>query len=354
MTIPILVVDDVENNRMALKMRLALAGYEDVAEAENGRQALEILREGAFGLVLLDVMMPDVDGYTVLSEMKSDTQLRDIPVIMVSALDDLNSVIRCIELGAADYLTKPFNPTLLKARIDNCAEKIALRDQDRLYFAKVEEEKRKSDELLSTLLPRQIARILKSNRRLPPVSYGDVSILFCDIVGFTAYAESHPPDIVFSQLEGLIEEFETLADEFGLMKVKTIGDAVMMAGGLLDDLEAPIHAAAACGLAMIEAAKRHEASWQIRVGIDYGSVVAGVIGRTRFQFDVWGDTVNTASRIQEIAAPDSVNLSGRAWHHLRDTGRGRSLGMVELKGKRSIEVVECLELRQPLDRPSVA
>lgn len=128
MTISLLVVDDIENNRVALKMRLALAGYEDVAEAANGRQALEMLRKGSFDLVLLDVMMPDVDGYTVLSEMKSDTQLRDIPVVMVSALDDLSSVIRCIELGAADYLTKPFNPTLLKARIDNYSEKIELRN----------------------------------------------------------------------------------------------------------------------------------------------------------------------------------------------------------------------------------
>lgn len=181
-----------------------------------------------------------------------------------------------------------------------------------------------------------------------------MSILFCDIVGFTTYAESHPPDIVFSQLEGLMEEFEKLADEFALMKVKTIGDAVMMAGGLLDDLEAPAHSATACGLAMIEAANRHEAAWQIRVGIDHGPVVAGVIGRTRYQFDVWGDTVNTAWRIQEIAAPGTVNLSGRAWHHLRNASRGRSLGMVELKGKHSIEVVECLELHQQSNRASVA
>lgn len=352
MTISVLVVDDVENNRMALKMRLALAGYEDVAEAGNGRQALEMLGAGDFDLVLLDIMMPETDGYAVLSEMKSDTKLRDIPVIMISALDDINSVIRCIELGAADYLTKPFNPTLLKARIDNYAEKIELRHHERTYFEKLEEEKKRADDLLATLLPRQIARVLKSNRKLPPIAYDDVSILFCDIVDFTEYAESKPPEIVFSQLESLIEQFENISDEFDLMKVKTIGDAVLIAGGLLTDLDQPVHSAVACGQAMIEAAKTHEAAWQIRIGIDHGPVVAGVIGRTRYQFDVWGDTVNTASRIQEIAAPNTVNLSGRAWHHLRDASRGRSLGMVELKGKRSIEVVECLELHQPSEASS--
>ena len=345
MTISILVADDVENNRVALKMRLALIGYDDITEAENGREALEKLAAGEFDLLLLDIMMPEVDGYAVLSEMKTDTRLRDIPVIMISALDDISSVVRCIELGAADYLTKPFNPTLLKARIDNYAEKIQFKTQEKLYIKNIEDEKRKADNLLSALLPNQIVRILKKSRNLPPIAYDDVSILFCDIVNFTAYAEGRPPEVVFSQLESLIEGFEEIADGLDLMKVKTIGDAVMIAGGLLDDLDTPVHSAVACGQAMIEAAKSHEAKWQLRIGIDHGPVVAGVIGRTRFQFDVWGDTVNTASRIQEIAAPNTVNLSGRAWHHLRDASRGRSLGMVELKGKRSIEVVECLELR---------
>jgi CheY-like chemotaxis protein len=115
MAISLLVVDDIEDNRVALKMRLALAGYDDVAEAANGREALETLRAGDFDLMLLDVMIPEMDGFQVLEEMKSDTELREIPVIMVSALDDIESLIRCIELGAVDYLTKPFNAALLNA-----------------------------------------------------------------------------------------------------------------------------------------------------------------------------------------------------------------------------------------------
>lgn len=346
MTSAILVVDDIEDNRVALKMRLSLAGYEDITEAENGRHALEKLRAGSFDLVLLDIMMPEMDGYEVLTEMKSDMDLRDIPVIMISALDDMSSVVRCIALGAADYLAKPFNPTLLKARIDTYAEKAQFKAQESQYIRNLEIEKNRADDLLATLLPKQIARVLKSNKKLPPIRYDDVSLLFCDIVGFTTYSESHPPEIVFSQLESLVEDFEKIADDFGLMKVKTIGDAIMIAGGLLGDLDATVHAAAACGLAMVDAASRHEAGWQIRIGIDHGPVVAGVIGRTHYQFDVWGDTVNTASRIQGIGAPNTVNLSGRAWQQLRKSGRGRSLGMVEMKGKHSIEVVECQELRK--------
>jgi len=344
MSIKLLIVDDIEDNRVALKMRLALIGYEDVAEATNGAEALSALRSGDHDLMLLDVMMPEMDGFGVLTEMKSDTELREVPVIMISALDDMKSVIRCLELGAVDYLTKPFDSTLLKTRIDSYAERIQLKAQEADYLKSVEAERTRANELLAAVLPRQIARILKSNRTLPPIRYDDVSILFCDIVGFTTYAEENPPEIVFAHLEALIDDFEKIAEAHGLMKVKTIGDAIMMAGGLLTELDDPALSAAACGMAMVEAARRHEAGWQVRIGIDHGAVVAGVIGRSQFQFDVWGDTVNTASRIQSIAAPDTVNLSGRAWQHLRTAARGRSLGMVEMKGKQPIEVIECQEL----------
>ncbi len=178
-------------------MRLELAGYENLATANDGREALEMLRDQPYDLVLLDIMMPDLDGYQVLEQMKSDTELRDIPVIMISAVDDIDSVIRCVELGAADYLTKPFNPTLLKARVDTYLEKARYRAQEAAYFKHMEAEKKRADELLGTLLPKPVARVLKSNNKLLPVLYDDVTVLFCDVVEFTKYSEKHPTGIVF-------------------------------------------------------------------------------------------------------------------------------------------------------------
>ena len=113
----ILIVDDDEGNRYTLSRRLQREKLTNITEAADGRSALKILRERPFDLVLLDVMMPEMDGYEALSHIKSDMALRDIPVIMISAVDAIDSVVRCIELGAEDYLPKPFNPTLLKARI---------------------------------------------------------------------------------------------------------------------------------------------------------------------------------------------------------------------------------------------
>src|SRR5215470_15162879 len=125
----LLVVDDIEDNRFALTRRLARQGYLNVSTASDGRQALELLNSKPFDLVLLDIMMPNLNGYEVLERMKADGRLRHIPVVMISSIDELDSVIRCIELGAEDYLPKPFNPTLLRARISAALERKRLHDQ---------------------------------------------------------------------------------------------------------------------------------------------------------------------------------------------------------------------------------
>ena len=207
----VLIADDNEDNRFTLSMRLESCGYSNVVTAENGREALEKMRAGPVDLVLLDIMMPELDGYGVLEEIRADTALRDIPVVVISALEDINSVVRCIELGATDYLTKPFNPVLLKARVDSCIEKAHYKAQEAVHLARIENEKRLADELLSTMLPRSIARALKRKGRLAPQRYEDVAVLFSDVVGFTAYSERHPPETVFAELESLVDRFEEIS-----------------------------------------------------------------------------------------------------------------------------------------------
>ena len=342
----VLIVDDNGDNQFTLSMRLESCGYSNLVTADNGREALEKMRSGPVDLVLLDIMMPELDGYGVLAEMRDDVALRDIPVVMISALEDISSVVRCIELGATDYLTKPFNPVLLKARVDNCIEKSRYRAQEAAYLERIEGERRRADELLATVLPRSIIRALKRDAGLVPQRYEDVAVLFCDVVGFTAYSEKNPPETVFAELEMLIDRFEAIAAKHGLDKIKTIGDAFMATANLLSPLDEPMLAAVACALDMVAAAQAVRADWAVRTGIDFGPVSAGIMGKTQFQFDVWGDTVNTAARIEEFGQPGSVNVSGRAWLHLRHQARGRSLGFVDLKGKEKIEVIECTGLRR--------
>ena len=132
----ILVVDDVEDNREVLRRRLTREGH-TVETAENGRRALELVQQKRFDLMLLDVMMPELDGYAVLETMKASAATRDIPVVMISALDELTGIVRCIERGAEDYLPKPFDPVLLRARINACLEKKRFRDQEVEYLGRV-------------------------------------------------------------------------------------------------------------------------------------------------------------------------------------------------------------------------
>jgi len=136
----ILVVDDNDDNRFTLSMRLEACGYENIVTAENGREALEKMRAGPIDLVLLDIMMPEMNGYEVLEHLKADTELRDLPVIVISALDEMDSVVKCIELGAEDYLAKPFNPTLLRARVGASLEKKRLRDEVRAGRDRLQQE----------------------------------------------------------------------------------------------------------------------------------------------------------------------------------------------------------------------
>ena len=149
----LLVVDDNEDNRYTLIMRLEIEGYSNIAIAEDGEQALQLLGSQDFDLVLLDVMMPKVDGYQVLQQLKADGRLHNIPVIMISALNEIDSVVRCIELGAVDYLSKPFDPILLKARVGASLEKKRLRDEVRAHLARMEEELESARQLQMCMVP---------------------------------------------------------------------------------------------------------------------------------------------------------------------------------------------------------
>ena len=340
----ILVVDDNEDNRYTLTRRLRRQGYENITEVDNGRAALAALEADRFDLVLLDVMMPEMDGYATLEHIKSNAATRDIPVIMISALDELDSVVRCIELGAEDYLPKPFNATLLRARVTASLEKKRLRDQEVDYLDQIERERERADTLLHAILPAGAVLELKETNAVQPRRHEDVAVLFCDIVGFTEYCDRTPPETVVGQLQGLVQSFEDISLTHQLEKIKTIGDAFLATGGLLHKVDNPVLACVKCGLDLCRASEALEPGWQVRVGIHYGPIVAGVVGQRQFLFDLWGDTVNVAARIAGEAEPGTVFLSNQAWQLVARSAEGQSRGLVPLKGKGELELIECRAL----------
>ena len=338
----ILIVDDVDDNVFILERRLKQFLDPDIASVGNGRAALERLERQPFDLVLLDVQMPEMDGLAVLDRMKSDMSLRDVPVIMVSAVDDFETVLRCIKLGAEDYVQKPFNGELLRARVETALERKRLRDQEGRLIEQLQQEKARVNELLHAILPKGIVTELRSGRRPPAQRHDNVAVLFCDIVGFTEYCDRNSPERVVQELETLVGVFEGIVETHGLEKIKTIGDAFMATSGLGRYVDNPALDAAECGLAMIDAASKHAAGWRVRIGVHLGPVVAGIMGTRSFVFDLWGDTVNVAARVAAEAEPDAVLLTGATWPLLSRSCQGRARGLIELKGKGKTEIVQYL------------
>ncbi|MEX2262267.1 MAG: adenylate/guanylate cyclase domain-containing protein [Bryobacteraceae bacterium] len=324
----LLVVDDNDANRDMLRRRLEREGY-SVSSAEDGRRALEALRREPADLVLLDIMMPEIDGYEVLRQMKADPELRDIPVIMISALDEVQSVVRCIEMGAEDYLPKPFDPVLLRARIGASLEKKRLRD--------------KEQSLMLNILPASIAEELRTKGSVEPKYFEDVTIVFTDFVGFTLSTEKLAAEDLVWQLDRYFTIFDRIVVRYGLEKLKTIGDSYMFAGGLPQ--RSPSHPvdAVLAALEMAEQVSRLSGPegiepWKIRVGVHTGPVIAGVVGIRKFAFDVWGDTVNYSSRMESSGAANRVNLSERTYSRVKDFFACEPRGKVLTKDKRELDM----------------
>ncbi len=341
----LLVVDDLRANRDLLSRLLQKQGH-TVRTAENGFQALQMLLAETFDLVLLDILMPEMNGFQVLQRMKEAPQLRHVPVVVISALGEMDSIVRCIELGAEDYLPKPFDRVLLKARIDAGLQKKRLSDREVLHLRQIEKEQQRSNELLHVILPHdEIVKELKTTDKVAPRRFDKVAVLFADLVGFTNYSDKHPPEAVVEQLQFLVENWEAIALEHQVQKIKTIGDAFMGAAGLLQQVQNPVAACVACGLDMIEVTQKSGSSWNLRVGIHYGPVVAGVIGRRQFQYDLWGDTVNTAARMESHGVPGAISMTADTWREVMHCCTGESRGLIEVKGKGKLEVMRVLGMR---------
>jgi len=341
----ILVVDDDVESRRRMDQLLRGLGHA-VESANNGRDALEHLDKHSCDLVVLDLCMEGVDGATVLREMREDYALRTVPVIVVSAAQDAAAAIRCIELGADDFLTKPIDESLLRARVASCLDKGAMRRNDRLLHEELLRAKSRNEDLLYEMFPYTVAQELRTSGRVQPRGCDNVAVLFCDLVGFTSYCSGQGADVVVDHLDRLFAEFELAVEAAEVEKIKTIGDCFLITAGVLGRFANPVRSCLKCAEEMRRVAAESDPSWQVRIGIHVGPLVAGMVGRKQFAFDVWGDTVNTAARIQTAAEPGMIALSEPAWAQVFASCRGKSIGRKKLKGKSDMEVFRFDGFRQ--------
>jgi len=344
----VLVVDDLESNRALLTQRLSRLGY-SIQVAENGHRALDTIAARPVDVILLDILMPGMDGFQVLQRLKADPVTRDIPVIMLSSADQIDVAVRCIELGADDFLPKPFNPTLLMARLESCLSKKRLNDQETAFLHRLQAEQALSERLLLNILPKPIAERLKQGEKLIADSLAEVTVLFSDFVDFTKLSGAISPAALVGHLNQVFSAFDQLCERYGVEKIKTIGDAYFAVGGVPAPLPAHARAAADLALAMQQEVARFARCrglpLHMRIGLNSGPVVAGVIGTRKFAYDLWGDTVNVAYRMQTHAPPGGILVTAATYKHLRRAYAFKPGRVLRVRGKGEVLTYRLLDHR---------
>ena len=340
----LLVADDNKVNRLLLTRSLELQGHR-VASAENGRVALEMLRSESFDLLLLDMEMPELNGFQVLEQMVGDAKLRDVPVIVTSSLEGVAHVVRCIELGADDYLPKPVNGVLLKARINSSLEKKRLRDQQR--------------DLIKRFATSEVAQDLQESGFSLGGRRVQGTVMFSDIRSFTAMVESQPPEETIELLNTYYTlMFDAISGHGGVVN-QMIGDGLMAIFGAPLPLADPPLAAVRAALDMVEMIELLNAERtplgktpiRIGIGIASGEVVAGYTGtQQRATYTCIGDTVNLAARLEAHTkvAVRGILIDGNTRTALGDRVPVEALGQVPFKGKAAAVEVFSVTERQGL------
>ena len=310
----ILVVDDEEQNRTLMRDPLEAHGYR-VIEVENGISALQKVEEEVPDAILLDLMMPKMDGFEVCRRLKKYWKSAHVPILMLTALSDRKERLMGIEAGANDFLIKPVDVQDVILRVNNAVYTKRLHDL-------LQVEREKSERLLRNMLPKPIAERMKKGELNIAEQHADATLLIADLVGFTTLTSSVDPVQVVSLLNEIFSAFDVLAEKRGLEKIKIIGDAYMVAGGIHSHHSDHAEAIADLALALQDQLGRFNAryntSFRIRIGIHTGPLVAGVIGRKTFAYDVWGETVNTACRLESTGRGGAIQISESTYNHLKD------------------------------------
>jgi class 3 adenylate cyclase/FixJ family two-component response regulator len=363
----ILYVDDEENN--LISFRAALRRYYNIFTAQSGAEGMDIISKNDIHIIVTDQRMPNMTGVQFLQHIPDEP---DNIRMILTGFSDMEAIIEAINTGKVyRYITKPWDKDELKITIDNALEAVRLRRDNKHLVSELmennekleekvkqrtieiekksmqlEAEKSKSDQLLLNILPEEIAGELKRFGKSYARKHNQVSVLFADIKGFTTITETMPPDELITQLDESFRGFDRILEKYGIEKIKTIGDCYMCACGLPTDVENNAVTAVNAALDMQEfmtgfnTTKRIQnlPVFEIRIGIHTGPVIAGVVGITKFAYDIWGDTVNLASQMEHLSLPGKINISENTFSLVNGYFNCTSRGKIAVKSKGEIEM----------------
>lgn len=338
-----LIVDDQAANVLLLENLLNSAGYSDITCTQNPTEVTDLHRHNKYDLILLDLNMPVMNGFQVMECLKGIEPEVIPPVLVITAQP--NEKLRALQAGALDFVSKPFDIVEVLARVKNLLQVRLLHLETQKLYEQVLVEQELSEILLNNVLPQAITKRLKGRSKLTVDnlqhaildSYENVTVLFADIVGFTSFSNGVSPEVLVGVLNDLFTRFDHIAEHRGLEKIKTIGDCYMAAAGLPVVVTDHADRAAHMSLDMLDAIQDFNLTspqpLNIRIGISSGSVVAGVIGKSKFHYDLWGDVVNTASRMESLGQEGRIQISEAVRLALTESFSLEHRGFIQVKGK---------------------
>ncbi|MDT7827335.1 adenylate/guanylate cyclase domain-containing protein [Pricia sp. S334] len=363
----ILYVDDEENN--LISFRAALRRHFTIFTALSGEEGMEIVKQNDIHVIVTDQRMPGMTGVQFLQRLPDEP---DSIRMILTGFSDIEAIIEAINTGRVyRYITKPWDKDELKITIDNALEAVNLRRHNKHLIKelkdhndKLEEtvaqrtleiekkslqlqsEIEKSDKLLLNILPEEIAGELKRFGKSYARKYEQVSVLFSDIKGFTTIAEVMEPDELIAQLDDSFRGFDRIIEKYGIEKIKTIGDSYMCVSGLPTPVENHAQVLIKVALDMQEFMRGFNTTkriqnlpeFQIRIGVHTGPVVAGVVGSKKFAYDIWGDTVNLASQMEQRGIPGKINISGNTYERVKNSFKCTHRGKIPAKSKGEIDM----------------
>lgn len=338
----LLIVDDQQANVKLLEMILRSAGFTSISSTMNPLEVCQLHLEHHYDLILLDLQMPLMNGFEVMEGLKEIEIESYLPVLIITAQPE--EKVHALNAGAKDFISKPFDVTEVIVRVNNMLEVRLLSAERKKLYEQVAEEQKISENLLQNVLPSSIVKRLEAqdkfvfNHKASSIvdSFSNVSVLFADIVGFTRFSQTVSAELLVDVLNEIFNLFDGISDQWGMEKIKTIGDCYMAAAGIPEPKADHAECAAHMALDMLEGmemfCKRSQHQLHLRIGISSGSAVAGVIGKRKFTYDVWGDVVNAASRMESHGVADRIQISDSTQSELSSQFLTENRGLIELKG----------------------
>jgi adenylate cyclase len=339
----ILIADDADSHVdfmiHHLEMMFTDATY---LRAKNGYEVFRMANKYKPDLILLDWEMPEISGIEALETLKAQDATKDIPIIMVSGFSQSNHIKMALEAGAIDYLRKPIDPEELLVRVRTSMTLSSTLKQLKIQKERLEEEKKKSDVLLSGLLPAEVLETMKSCGDIAPKRFRNVTVIMADLVDFTVKSQKMSPKRLLDELQTIFSAFDDITARYRCTRIKTIGDAYLSVSGMWNNQQN--HALIAAKMAermrqyIIDHNKKYNIDWEIRIGINSGDIIGGIISKANLSFDIFGDTVNTAARMESYCSPMQINVSQSTYDLISDYYNMIKRISRQVKGKGAINM----------------